>query len=88
MDPSDSLPHNHVQAIETGSKIQPFDADDRGFVVAAHDEPLYPVMDCFPKHANPWQSKGWKEKGRGPFLDDFAEAVRVGRDPGLVSGGC
>jgi hypothetical protein len=80
VEPSDSFSHNNEQAIETISKIQPFDADDRCFVIAAHDESLYPFLEYIPKLANLWQSKGWKEKGRWPFLNDFAEAVRIGKE--------
>ena len=64
VDPSESLSHNNRQALETIAKIQSFDADDSCFVVAAHDESLYPIMEYFPKQANSWLEKGWKEKGR------------------------
>jgi hypothetical protein len=80
VDPSESLSHNNQQALETIVKIQAFDADDSCFIVAAHDDSLYPIMECFPEEANSWKEKGWKEKGRWPYLNDFAEAVRIGME--------
>jgi hypothetical protein len=80
VEPDDSFSHNYEQAMDTISKIQPFDADDRCFVTAAHEESLYPIMEYFPKHANSWQQEGWKVRGRWPFLNDFADAVRVGKE--------
>ena len=75
VEPNDLFSHNNEQAIETIIKIQPIDVDEECFVVAAHDESIYPIMDYFPKQANSWHSKGWKEKGRWPFLNDLADAV-------------
>jgi hypothetical protein len=50
--PSDSFSHNNEQAIETISKIiQPFDADDRCLVIAAHDESPYLSLEYVPKQA-------------------------------------
>lgn len=80
MEPKDSFSHNNEQAMETISKIQPFDADDRCFVIAAHDESLQSGMDHFPKSANSWQSEGWKEKGRWPCLNYFAGGIRIGKE--------
>lgn len=79
VDPKNSFSYNNEQAMETISKIQLFDADDRCLVIAAHDESVYPILEYFPKQANSWQSIGWKEKGRWLFLTDFAEAVQVGK---------
>jgi hypothetical protein len=76
--PREGFSSNNEQAMETISKIQAFDADERCFVIAAHDGSLYPILEYFPKQANSWKEKGWKEKGRWPFLNDFAEAVKVG----------
>lgn len=80
VDPNDSFSHNNEQAMDTISKIQPFDADGRCFVTAAHDESLYTIMEYFPKRANSWQQEGWKERGRWPFLNDFADAVQIGKE--------
>ena len=57
--------------------MQDFDADDRVFVVIAHDFTLLDVMDFFPREANDWKAKGWKEKGRWRFLKDFQRAVEL-----------
>lgn len=29
------------------------------------------VLEFFPRDANAWKEKGWKEKGRWGFLQDF-----------------
>lgn len=55
--------------------MQAFDADDDIFVIMAHDSSLMDVVDFFPKSANNFKNKGWKEKGRWAFLKDFAVAV-------------
>jgi hypothetical protein len=38
---------------------------------------LLDVMDFFPKEANEWKAKGWKEEGRWRFLKDFQRAVEL-----------
>lgn len=63
------------QAKETITKIQEVDAADNIMVMMAHDASLLDVVQFFPKQANDFMRKGWKEKARWRFLKDFAEAV-------------
>lgn len=59
----------------TIGKMIPFDANEEVFVIIAHDKSLLDVIDFFPKRANEWKKKGWKEAGRWKFLEDFKDAV-------------
>ena len=72
-----SMTYNVADANETLRKVQAFDADDRVLVVIAHDYTLLEVVDFFPKEANGWKAKGWKEEGRWGFLRDFQRAVEI-----------
>jgi hypothetical protein len=56
---------------ESIEKMYEFDANDSVFVNIAHDVSLYDVVDFFPKTANGWSQKGWKQEGRWRFLKDF-----------------
>ena len=67
--------HDISEAKRSIEKLQQFDADDRVLVVVAHDTSLLDVLNFFPNTANEWKAKGWKEKGRWKFLDNFAQAV-------------
>lgn len=58
-------------ACESVEKLLPFDAQDNIFSVIAHDLSLLDVVDLYPKTANDWKAKGWKEQGRWRFLRDF-----------------
>ena len=62
-------------ARETLQKIEKFDADPNILVIAAHDWSLRDVIEYYPKRANNWRSKGWKEKGKWRFLADFQKAI-------------
>jgi hypothetical protein len=46
----------------------------------AHDHTLLDVVDFFPKEANDWKAKGWKEEGRWRFLKGFRKAVELVRE--------
>ena len=52
-------------------KMTEFDAQDDIFVNVAHDSSLHDVVEFFPKTANEWSKKHWKEEGRWRFLRDF-----------------
>jgi hypothetical protein len=52
-------------------KLQEFDFADNMFVICAHDPTLIEVIDIFPKMANDWKFKGWKEAVRWKFLADW-----------------
>ncbi|KAH8431736.1 uncharacterized protein LDX57_009391 [Aspergillus melleus] len=56
-------------------KMRDFDANEDIFVVIAHDSTLLSVVDFFPKRANEWKERGWKEMSRWRFLEDFGQAV-------------
>ena len=62
-------------ARSTLHKIETFDADDNVFVIAAHDWSLKDVIELYPRRANDWKTKGWKEAGRWRFLADFQKAI-------------
>ncbi|KAF2740762.1 hypothetical protein EJ04DRAFT_558738 [Polyplosphaeria fusca] len=66
LDPS--FPEDLDEAERTIRLIQQFDADDRVFVVFAHDISIYDIVEFFPKDANDWKVKDWKTKGRWTFL--------------------
>ncbi|KAK6530723.1 hypothetical protein TWF281_007562 [Arthrobotrys megalospora] len=73
--PEKSVAINAKAAQEVINKIQAFDADERVFVLNAHEWNYYDVLEVFPKTANGWKKKGWKEKARWRFLGDFQRAV-------------
>lgn len=58
-------------AQDSVDKLHDFDAQDNIFVAVAHDRTLYDLVEYFPKSANEWSGKGWKEEGRWRFLRDF-----------------
>ena len=63
------------QAKESIDKMGEFDGHDNVFVNVAHDTSLYDVVEFFPKKANGWSKKGWREHGRWRFLKDFLAAA-------------
>ncbi|KAJ3534052.1 hypothetical protein NM208_g7712 [Fusarium decemcellulare] len=63
------------KAEATIDKMIGFDAKEDVFVVLAHDKSLVDIIDFFPKSANEWKEKGWKETSRWRFLEDFKEAA-------------
>jgi glyoxylase-like metal-dependent hydrolase (beta-lactamase superfamily II) len=62
--PDDDLPLSQ-RSVE---QLMLFDAMENVFVIFAHDESLADVVDYYPKTANGWKSRGWKEKGLWRFL--------------------
>ena len=75
-----SMTYNVAEAVSTLRKVQEFDANDRVFVMIAHDYSLPDVVDFFPKEANHWKTKGRKEEGRWRFLKDFQKAIELVRE--------
>ena len=64
----------HADAQEAKASIDKmgeFDAQDNVFINIAHDTSILDVIDFFPKTANGWSQKGWKQEGRWRFLRDF-----------------
>lgn len=72
-----SLAVDKHAARDTISKIQLFDADENIFVIGAHDTTLIDYVDVFPKKANGWKAKGWKEQSRWQFLRDFEKPLSL-----------
>lgn len=60
---------------QTIERAQVADADPNVWYVFAHDTTLFEGVDLFPKHANEWKAKGWKEKTMWQFLGDYIHAV-------------
>jgi glyoxylase-like metal-dependent hydrolase (beta-lactamase superfamily II) len=68
----------HLEAAEAKESIEKLieaDAYDKIFPVMAHDCSLAGVVDLYPKTANAWMGKGWKEQSRWGFLSSFAVTV-------------
>ncbi|KAL8389032.1 hypothetical protein RB595_008844 [Gaeumannomyces hyphopodioides] len=64
--------HDAAEASRSIGKLVEADACDNIFPVLAHDTTLAGVIDLYPKPANEWMAKGWKEKTRWRFLGTFA----------------
>jgi glyoxylase-like metal-dependent hydrolase (beta-lactamase superfamily II) len=63
------------QAIHTIKDAQQADAQENVFVLPAHDMSVVGIIDEFPKTANDWKVKGWREKAFWKFLEDFRTAI-------------
>jgi hypothetical protein len=72
-DPSSAL--SIPEAIRTIRNTQLFDGDENVFFVSAHDDTLMGVIDLFPRSANAWKVKGWREKTLWAFLRDLEGCV-------------
>jgi hypothetical protein len=66
---------NITLAQETIYQTQPADAQDHIFFIMAHDMTLIGVIDLFPKKANNWKEKHWKETTFWSFLDYLKASV-------------
>jgi hypothetical protein len=66
---------NVTLIVESVSKMTEFDARDDVFIVIAHDASILDVVDVFPKRANAWKEKGWKEESQWRFLADYKAAL-------------
>lgn len=66
---------NLKEAERTIAKVQRFDANDRIFVVMAHDDSLLDTVDFFPAYANNFLAQGWASDSRWLFLKDFEAAL-------------
>lgn len=82
LDPTPAEDGWHLSASEATRSIEKMtecDAYDHIFPVIAHDNTLLKVVDFYPKTANDWYKKGWKETTRWAFLGEFelgAEAMQ------------
>jgi hypothetical protein len=52
------------------------DVRDDVLFIFAHDTKVGDVVDFFPKRANEWKEKGWREKVLWRFVEDFEEALK------------
>jgi len=59
------------QATRTIRQAQDFDGSENVLFVFAHENSIVGVADLFPKEANAWKAKGWREKTLWTFLRDF-----------------
>lgn len=66
-----------AEAKRSIEKMFEFDASERVFVNIAHDKSIYDLIELYPKTANGWSQKGWKEEGRWRFLKDFEGAAKA-----------
>jgi hypothetical protein len=69
---SHDFPDDYEPAMQTIEKLQAFDADEKVFVVFAHDTGLLDVVDTYPQRANEWKEKGWREKTLWRFIGQLA----------------
>ena len=63
--------HCPYEAKASIDKMTEFDAYENIFPVIAHDNSLYGNVDIYPKPANEWLAKGWKDKTRWGWLNEF-----------------
>jgi glyoxylase-like metal-dependent hydrolase (beta-lactamase superfamily II) len=76
-----SVAEDAAAATQSITHLQEFDAAENVLVVIAHDASLLDVVDVYPKKANEWKEKGWKEKGRWRFLSSWdVEGERAGKE--------
>jgi hypothetical protein len=61
--------------IQTIKEAQEADAQDNVLFVFAHDMWISDIVDFFPKSANDWKSKGWREDVMWRFLADLSPAA-------------
>jgi glyoxylase-like metal-dependent hydrolase (beta-lactamase superfamily II) len=63
--------HDIPLAQHTATWLQELDADDRIFVIIAHDSTVRDGVDHFPKSLNDWRSKGWGKSLKWAFFKDL-----------------
>lgn len=69
---------NEEDLFETTRRAQIADADPNVWFVIAHEVAIVDdEFSKFPKAANDWKAKGWKEKTRWKFLEDFVPAAKL-----------
>lgn len=64
--------HAAQEAKDSIDSLIEADAYEHIFPVMAHDASLDDVVDFYPKMANDWMAKGWKDESRWGFLGSFA----------------
>lgn len=63
--------HCAKEAKRSIQKMSEFDAYQHIFPVIAHDNSLFGIIEVYPKPANEWLAKGWKDKSRWAWLNEF-----------------
>ncbi|KAK4216446.1 beta-lactamase-like protein [Rhypophila decipiens] len=66
---------NFTQAKQSIEKTQAADASENVFVIWAHYAEIEGTVDLFPKFANDWKKKGWRDKVFWSYLMDLAPAA-------------
>lgn len=84
--PTDSLydmtfGHDIPLARNTATWLQELDADDRIFVIIAHDSTVRDGVDHFPRSLNQWKSRGWGHSLKWAFFRDLEPYFK---DQGVV----
>lgn len=74
-DPPPNMAFNMTDLKETLHKTQQVDAGENVLFINAHDKSIRGVVDFFPKSANEWAKRGWKEDLCWKFLEEFPEVV-------------
>lgn len=74
--PTDSLyditfGHDIPLATNTTTWLQELDADERVFVIIAHDSTVRDGVDHFPKSLNGWKANGWGRSLKWAFFRDL-----------------
>ncbi|KAH8162142.1 hypothetical protein CIB48_g6120 [Xylaria polymorpha] len=63
------------QAMQSIKDTQLADAQSNVFFIFAHDMEIQGIVDFFPRSANAWNKKGWREKALWKFLADLTLAA-------------
>jgi hypothetical protein len=63
--------HDIPLARNTATWLQELDADDRVFVILAHDSTVRDGVEHFPKSLNDWKAKGWGRTLKWAFFRDL-----------------
>lgn len=64
-------------AIKTNKEVQMADVQENVFFIWAHDTGIEGLIDEFPKKANDWKAKGWREQIIWSFLEDLVPAALI-----------
>ena len=75
--PAEEAAYNVAEARDSVEHMSDFEAHENVLVMIAHDSTMLGVVEFYPRSANDWMKKGWKEKGLWKFLGDFHEAIEV-----------
>ncbi|EGU81280.1 hypothetical protein FOPG_15576 [Fusarium oxysporum f. sp. conglutinans race 2 54008] len=81
----------HLEAVEAKESIDNLieaDAYDNIFPVMAHDMTLGETVELYPKKANDWMARGWKEATRWGFCGEFTpmEEMDTKGQPAQITG--